>query len=693
MYDGTYLPDFRPREVDGLNPAQIFRRIGSRRGLLVTVAGAVFAALVYIVFQLEPQYTANAQIIVEAPSAQATNPLQPAASLSADREKVASEIQVLLSRGLSEKAIKEFGLDQNPEFNALLDRSVFGALRVFLGESGSQAEIAANFAKRLNAFQVGASRVIAVEFTSKSPELARDVANRMAALYIDDQRQANLAINSRAESWLSSQVETLRQRVAESEAKAEEFRSRTGLLVGNGVQLQAQQLSEVNTQLSAARAARADAEARVATLRRIAMVEGDDTDAQSNTQVLQSQLIQQLRQQEAQLKRELTQMSAELLPSHPRVIQKQSELDALEAEIRGEIEKIIASVRKEAEVAAMRETNAERELRRLEQRRSVADRDQIELRALEREAAANRSVLEAFLARFTEVSLRSDISIQDSNARVISAAQTPESPSFPRKGPMIFLAGLVSLVFGLGAVFVAETGNGAVRHISDIELEAGVPVLAALPRTGGAPRLDKGPFADGLRTLQLGLGVAPAGEQRGRVVAVTSTVRGEGRTTTAIGLARTLAEGGLRVLLVDADFRHPGLGRALKLEDTPGFRDIVMGTATFEQVITHDPQSSVHVITVGMQTPHSVLTSPQLRPVMLGLAYAYDAIVLDCEPASSSDAQFLMRLADQCLYAVRWNATKRDRVTANVRHIAIARGRGRSGLGLVVTGTRLSKSA
>ncbi len=371
MSYGSYTPEFRPPQADGLNPMQILRRIGSRRGLLTAVAGIAFCGLAYLIFHMEPLYTASAQVLIEAPQAQPANPLQAAPPPSADREKIASEVQVMLSRGLSAKAISEFGLAGKPEFNVSLDHSLMGSLRAYLGATGSQAEIAAKFASRLAAFPVGTSRVIAIEFTSADPQLARDVANRVAQLYIEDQRTASLAVNNRAENWMSSQIDTLRQRVAESEAKVEAYRSRTGLLVGNGVQLQSQQLSEVNTQLSAARAARAEAEARVATLRRLASAPGDDTDAQSNTQVLQSQLIQQLRQQEAQLKREVTQLSSDLLPTHPRMVQKRSELDGLEAQIKSEIEKIIESVRKEAQVAGIRETNAEREMRRLEQRRTV----------------------------------------------------------------------------------------------------------------------------------------------------------------------------------------------------------------------------------------------------------------------------------------------------------------------------------
>jgi uncharacterized protein involved in exopolysaccharide biosynthesis/Mrp family chromosome partitioning ATPase len=690
MHDGTSISGYRPLQTDGLNPMQIIRRIGSRRRLLFAVAAVVFASLAVITFRLQPLYTAATQIVIEAPPAEPTNPLQSPQIQSADHEKVMSEVQVLLSRGLAERAIADLALSEKPEFNASLDHSFMGAVHRFMGARGTQAEIRERFASRLNVYEVGTSRVIAVEFTSADPELARDVANRIADLYIADQRQARLALNERASGWLSQQIDALRRRVAESEAKAEEYRARTGLLESNGVQLQSQQLTELNTQLTAARAARSEADARVQMLQRLAASNIAEDGTASDLQVLQSPLIQQLRQQEVQLKRDLTQMSAELLPTHPRMIQKRAELDNLETQIHSEIEKVSSSVRNEAEVAATREAGVQNQLRALESRRAVADRDSIELRALERDAAANRSVLESFLARYTEVSLRGDASIQEANAHVISRAETPDAPSFPQRGPMLVLAAMVSFGFGLGAVFVAEVTNRTIRHATDIESAAGVPVLAALPVAGEEPlRKLGGRFADSLRSLHAGLGIMPAGRSRGRIVAVTSTARGEGRTTTATGLARSMAQGGLRVLLIDGDFTHPSFEKLVGRELPWGFRDLVMGRAGFSHVIARDPGSDVHLMSAGHSYQHSVFSSPRLRAVMTGLVHAYDAIVIDCEPASSADARFLMRLADHCLYAVRWNATERDRVVTNVRQITVSRGVGRGGLGLVMTGTEL----
>jgi uncharacterized protein involved in exopolysaccharide biosynthesis/Mrp family chromosome partitioning ATPase len=613
---------------------------------------------------------------------------------AADREKVMSEIQIILSRGLADKAVRELHLEQRSEFNSALETSGLGAFRRALSSgAANQAEIMDRYYSRLNVYQVGTSRVIAIEFSSYDPVLARDAANRIADLYIEGQREARLAVNGRAADWLSQQIDMLRQRVAESEAKVEEYRAKNGLLEANGATLQAQQLSELNSQLSAARAAKAEAEARASVIERASNSDADDA---ASTAVLSSPLIQTLRAQEVQLKRELSEMSAQLLPTHPRMIQKQAELTDLQSQIRNEIGKVLSSVRTEAQVAAAREESLQRDLARLESRRVVSDRDQIQLRALEREAAANRGVLENFLTRYTEISTRGNIAVQEANARVISRAQLPDGPSFPEKTPMLVLAGLVSLFGGLIAVFVAELMDHKIRHLNDIEKASGVPVLASVPSVplpqDEPMRRPGGAFAESIRSIQAGLGIIPAGRgRRGKIVAVTSTSRGEGRTTTAIALARSMAQSGLRVLLIDADLRQPDLQYILDLPPSYGFTDLVTGRAGFRQVITRDAGSSAHVICSGSASGASAIRSPRLMHVMYGLVNVYDAVIFDCGPSSAAETQTLMRLADHCVYAVRWNATERDQVVSGVRRLA-ATGM-RADIGLVITQTDRSSAA
>jgi capsular exopolysaccharide synthesis family protein len=683
----------RSGNSDGLTPMQMWRRLYARRSLLTKTGGLAFFGVAVAVFMATPQYTGAARILVEAPPSQIVNPLDTTTRPVADREKVASEIQVLLSRALAERAIAALKLEQNPEFNPNLPNSSrLDRLKSQLFGVGSLKEtIVGRYYDRLRVYQVGTSRVIAVDFSSESPRVARDAANKVAELYIEDQQKTLLDLNARSRSWLSDQIEELRTRVSSSEARVEEFRAKSGLIEGTGSELQTQELTELNSQLSAARAARAEAQARVASLQRLVGNRASTEGVDSVLEVLQSALIQQLRASEVQLQRELSEMSQTLLPSHPNMIRKEAELADLGGQIRTEMQKVIAGLRNQARFSAARETSLQQDLDRLKTRQAAANRDQIALRALEREATADRNLLELFLGRFAEVSARGDISLQDANARIISPALLPESPSFPRTAPLLALGLLIACGAGLSAVVMSELTGQKVRYARDVEAATGLPVLAVVPSvkrpSAGEDILPKGDaYGEAIRTLHASLNITPSRNQRGRMILVTSSAREEGRTTTAMALARSTVKAGLRALVIDADFENPKLSRKLGfVGEQLGFSDLLAGRAGYEHVISADPASSVQIIPAGREYQASALASPRFQMIVDGLVRAYDVVIVDCAPlARSDDPHALARIADQCIYVVRWNATDRESVMAGLRRLAIS-GMRNGGVGMVLT--------
>jgi capsular exopolysaccharide synthesis family protein len=677
---------------DGIDPAQIFRRIGARWKLLVQVAGALFVVIAIVIFTLTPRYTTSAQILLEAPPVVAPNPLDPnpQAQPSADSQKVASEIEVLMAPAMVDRAIADLNLTSNPEFNPTLSSAGLMSrlsTALFGADPGEvHADVVDRFYQRLKVYEVNTSRVITVEFSSADPVLARDGANEIASLYIRDQRAIHQDANAQTTAWLGQQINALRPRVADAEAKAEAFRAKTGLLEGqSGAELQSQQLTELNTQLTAARAARSEAEAKVAALERAsANPDADD----SASAVLQSPLIQQLRASEVQLKRDITDMSAQLLPTHPDMVKKQAELNDLQTQIRAEIQKVIASLHSDVNVAAAREATIQGQMDQLKSQRAGSDQNAVTLRELEREATADRTLLETYLQRYADASSRGDLSIQGTDARIVSRADLPVTPSFPQKGPLLMLDLMVSLSAGLFAVLLAEMTARTLRFPRDVERMAGVPVLAVMPSVARNPqdetlRNPDGDYADAIYSLQAGLGLGRGRDGKGRVVLVTSTERGEGRSTTTIALGRSLAQTGLRVLLIDGDFNRPDLSAYFRLERNWGFTDLVAGRAHFRQAIARDPASSMLVTGVG-HNPPSVIMSSRFVPVMEQLAAAYDVILVDCAPTSEwGSAQLFMQAADQCVYAVRWNRTDRHRLAAGIKRLSFSDLRG--GVSAVLT--------
>jgi uncharacterized protein involved in exopolysaccharide biosynthesis/Mrp family chromosome partitioning ATPase len=683
----------RSVDNDGMTPMQMWRRLYARRRTFMTAAGIVFAAVAAALFTATPRYTASSRILIEAPPSQIVNPLDATQRPFADQEKVASEIQVLLSRGIADRAIESLKLEENPEFNRTLpNASRLDRLRTQLFGAGARnEEIVERYYERLNVYQVGTSRVIAIDFSSQTPALARDMTNKIAELYIAEQQQTLLDLNARSREWLNAQIMDLRMRVAQSEAGVEEFRARTGLLEGAGTQLRTQELTELNTQLSAARAARAEAQARVATLQRLVADGTPDEGIDSAQEVLQSPLIQQLRASEVLLRRELTEMAATLLPTHPNMVRKEAELANLNQQIGAEIQKIINGLRNQAQFSTAREASLQSDVDALKEERIDANRDEIALRALEREATADRNLLETFMGRFAEVSARGDISLQEANARVISAANLPETPSFPQTAPLLALGLLIACGAGLSAVVIAEVTGQKVRYARDLETATGLPVLAVIPVAArpvkGVDILPKDKkYDEAIQMLHAGLNVSPSRNQRGRLILVASTVRDEGRTTTALALSRSMAQAGLRALLIDADSSNPALSRKLGfVGDQLGFSDLLSGRASFEHVISPDPGSSAQIIPAGREHQVSALNSPRFAGVMDGLIRAYDAVVVDCPPLSrSNDPHTLSRIADQCIYTVRWNVTDKEAVMGGLRRLGIS-GMRHGGIGLVLT--------
>ena len=310
------------------------------------------------------------------------------------------------------------------------------------------------FAEHLSVFQLTKSSVIAVEYTSGDSPLAAEAANKLADAYINWQRDAKLEQTKDATTWLSTQIEVLRAKVAESEAAAEQFRSSQDLFAGsNNVTLNAQQLSELNSQVILANAQKSEAEARA---RLIKQMLADNGDINATPEVLKSELIGRLIDQRVQVQRQMAELSATLMPSHPRIKQLTSELADVRSQIRDEAAKIVKGLENEAAVASAREASLRNNLNDLKTQTSGQSEAEIKLRALEREAKANRDLLESYLARYRDASARHDMGALPAQAAIVSRAHASVLPSFPKIGPITLLVTAVTALLALAYVLASE---------------------------------------------------------------------------------------------------------------------------------------------------------------------------------------------------------------------------------------------
>lgn len=492
-----------------LDVRALWRALWRRSWLLVILAIAAAGATYWALGRVTPLYTADTRILIEERESPLTRPREQAAEPASDFDESAiqSQVEVLRSREIAEAVIDKLDLTSRPQFDPARQTSLVRSLMVLLGvgdnpaDSSIRQRVMEEYFKRLSVYPVQKSRVVGLEFSAPDPNLAAEVANTIADAFVNLQQSAKRESAVAATSWLQQEIERLRGRVADAEQAIADYRQSHGLFsvdqsgANDASNLSTQQLGEINAELARARAAHAEASARAELVQRI-LDEGGPIDA--SEEVLNSQLIQRLRERQGALTAQIAELSTTLLPTHPRIRALQEQAASLEAQIRAEARKVLASLQTAARVAAAREESLLRSLDAAKGDVSRSNDEAIELRALQREAAAQRELLESFLTRYREAAARTDANYLPADARIISRAVPPSEPSFPKKTMMSVAAALAIFLLGSALVLLAEFMSGrAFRLVGyDTAPVAATDVVEAKEEPARPVSVAAGDFAD-----------------------------------------------------------------------------------------------------------------------------------------------------------------------------------------------------
>src|SRR3954449_3309552 len=470
------------------------RALGSalvrKRGWIIIPTLLMAALSVVLVNLVTPRYKSEARILIDG---RENIFLRPSAERGEERttldaEAVTSQVQLLLSRDLAREIIKNNKLAERPEFDPVLQgisplRSVlalFGIGRDPLSLTQEERVLEAYY-DRFTAYAVDKSRVVVIEFQSRDPELASRIANAIAERYLVLQQSARQEQARAAGQWLSGEIESLRKKVAESESRVEDFRSTSSLFVGtNNTTLSNQQMGELSTQLNNARAMRADAESKARLIREM-LQSGKPIEA---SEVVNSELMRRLSEQRVTLRAQLAEQSSTLLGNHPRIKELKAQLGDLENQIRDEAAKISRWLESDARIAGGRVDGLIASLEQLKKQATSTNGQDVQLRAFEREAKAQRDLLETYLGKYREASTRETIDTAPAEGRIISRAIVSNTPAYPKKLPIVLIATLATLLLSSGLVITGELlrqtaprdvavftpAPAAVRHESDVDL-------------------------------------------------------------------------------------------------------------------------------------------------------------------------------------------------------------------------------
>ena len=630
------------------------------------VAGATAAAagLAFVVTGLlNPLYKSETRLLIETREPVYTSEQNAQAPDSTfDDRAITSQVEILRSTDLVKQVARELDLSSREEFDPAANPSAISDILVMLGLKKNPLDVPAEerilkeFYKKLDVYAVPESRVIGIEFSSEDEALAAQVPNALVDAYLAFQSGAKLESNTDASAWLEPEIARLRDKVREAESKVAEYRSQTGLLLVNQQDtIAAKQLSDISTELSRIRAERADSEARAQSVRN-ALKNGQAVDAVPD--VLESPVIQRLRESEGNIRAQLADVSTTLLDAHPRMKGLRAQLADVEQQIVNEIRKVLSSLENNAKVARIREEELTAQLNALKAGSAREGEEAVELRSLEREAAAQRELLETYLSRYREAASRSEPKALPADARVISRAVPASEAYFPKTGPIIIVSALAAFLLSSIGVMLGELFSGrALRPSSglvdpaaaepvaartDAAATGGLVSEAASPTGGSVPALaaisnDADDFSVEAVADQLVTDLTP--------VAICVSPEGDEGSAAAVMLARAVAGDNLKTVLIDLTGSACPTELMAESMRLPGLTDLMCGEVSIADSIHPDRLSSAHIIPRGNANVRRAMRAIDRLPMIIdALTEAYDLVVVECGAADAASVARIARL-------------------------------------------------
>jgi len=674
---------------------EAYKLLYRRKWIMIGILAVSVAAGVAIAVSTKPRYTATATVMLDPRQEHLVNVESVLSGLVPDTATIESEVEVLRSRSLARKVIDETNLLSTEEFNptdqevpltaramAFVRRTIADARTTvegwmgleppapeapYAGEDAMMTQVIDRFEESLSVGAIGRSRVIAVSFTANDPALASRVANKLVEAYTLQQMQAKFDVTQKATTWLSGRMNELKAEAEASENRVETFRAENGLIKGQNTLLLSEQVSRLNTDYVTAHAEWQAAQSRLEAIEQAVRRNGPAA-VFSFPELTENRPLDDLRRIEGDQQRRMAELSHVHGPRHPSIMALTAEMASTRQRIAREAEDAVQRARNQAEVAHKRAQALLASLSDQKEDLSRLNVTEVRLRALEQEAQANRTIYETFLNRLKQTE---QMGFVRPESWVVSRADVPLAASFPNKPLIVALAALLGAVVGLLVVFASELFETGIRSMEEIEGRLGIPALGLVPRIrkrfwsrgGLLGEIDRNPssaYAEAHRSVLTSVLMSTPGDAGGRVVLLTSTLPGEGKTTTTLSLARVASRSGYRVLVVDADLRRAGLSHELNVTGGNGLSDYLDGKADLEDVIRQS-KSGLQAIGAG-RSRHDVqllLLSPRFNEAIRALRNHYDLILIDSPPVLPvSDTKILAVSADTCLYAVRWRHSR-----------------------------------
>lgn len=636
----------------------VFRR---RLWLFLAVVGAVLGLVALYTLTRPEIYTASASVLIEPrqPEVLTSDPVAP--KIASDTNVIDTEVEILSSRRLAGRVADALKLETWEQFaDAKPEPPV-------AGDAPGTHPLAGAVLARMDIRRSGLTYLIDITARAESPELAAALANEYARQYLAQQQEMKSGTSENAQEFLQTRLVELRRNAAEADAALQNYMIRNGLMSAEGATMAEQEVSVLNQEISAARAALAEKQGQLAAARTRVGQGGGGAEVPA---ALQSGTVAQLRAREAELTGEVARLENRLGDEHPELRRARGELVDIRSQIQQQINRVMSSLESDVEAARSRVASLEASQSRARGALVANSSAQAGFLQLERDAKAARQIYDTFLARAQDVEAQAGLIRPDASIEALARVPVlPSSPSYP----LAAVGGLtLALILGLAAIAAAEYLDARIRTRADVEKRLGLAYLGAIPELSSTirerPRMQapedyllghpQSKFTEAVRALKNAIILQPGGTPRS--IAVTSAIPHEGKSTTAICLARMLADSGVRTVLVDCDSRRRAVSGMLLPEGWDGFGQYLRRETPLAHALMEEEATGLAIL--GTREPErrgrELFTTVPLAEMLAELAMQFEVTVIDTAPVLGvAETRLIAAGVEATLMLARWRDT------------------------------------
>lgn len=687
-----------PNEVHLLDYVKVLYKW---RRVAMSVFFTIFVAVTVYTFTQTPIYEARTQLLIENEHPNIVSFKEAIDQEKATLDYYQTQYRILQSRSLARRTLTALNLWTHPQFsppkaapnpikgaiNSATDRvkAVFETAPPRKDDGPEAQETAGesrtidHFLADLSIVPIRNSRLVDVKFQSADPSLAAQAANALARGYIEQSLEYKYTSSKEASDWLGERLAEQRKQVESSEQALQRYREQTDAVsLEERQNIVVQKLADLNSAVTRAKTERIQKESAYNQIR---AVQNDPNALDTVPAILSNSFIQQQKTEIADLQRQQGQLAEKLGPNHPDMRKLTNSVQLAEAKLRGEIAKVVQSMRNDYQAAVSQEQSLIGALEQQKHEALALNRKQIDYGVLQRDAATNRQIFDSLLQRTKETGISGEL--KTTNIRVVDPAETPRAPAYPNRTNNELLALFGGLLVSVGLAFFFEYMDSHIKTPDEIKTHLGIPYLGLVPaldESNRSPMINNGvpaSFAEAFRSVRTNI-LFSSTQEGGKSLVVTSTGPGEGKTVVSTNLAMALAQAGQRVLLVDADMRKPRVHTMFQYAQEPGLSNVLVGTSKASDAVKNSDVAGLWVLPAGAHPPNpaELLGSKRFADFIRSLAEHFDWVVIDTPPVMAvTDSSVAAHRASAVVFVVGSEMTSRHSATRAIEQLVNAKSR------------------